>query len=196
MSKRDAKSFCPATKQDWRNWLEQNHHTEDGVWLIVYKKSSKTPNLDWSESVDEALCFGWIDSVKQSVDKDRYKQYFCKRKPNSTWSKINKDKIEVLQAEGLMTEAGLKTIEIAKQNGSWTMLDSVEALIVPQDLENELLKYPNAMENYQGFSKSTQKSLLYWVISAKRSETRIKRITDIAENASNNEKPKPFRLSR
>lgn len=174
--------------------MKNNHKKEEAVWLIFFKKGSKTPNLDWSEAVDEALCFGWIDSVKRSIDDDRYKQYFSKRKRNSIWSKINKEKIDQLMAKGLMTEAGLKTIEIAKQNGSWTILDSVEALEIPEDLDNALAINETAKEHFLRFSKSTQKSLLYWVVSAKRPETRQKRIAEIVENASNNLKPKQFRV--
>lgn len=195
MSKKEASSFCPANKAEWRQWLEENHDSEDAVWLIVYKKSSKTPNLNWGESVDEALCFGWIDSTKRSLDEERYTQYFTKRKPKSNWSKVNKKKVEELNAKGLMNEAGLKSVEVAKQNGSWTLLDSVEALIVPVDLENELMKYTKANDYFLSLSKSIRKGLLYWVVSAKRPETRYKRIADIAENASKNQIPKHFRVS-
>lgn len=190
----EADSFCPSNKQEWRAWLKNNHKKEEAVWLIFFKKGSKTPNLDWSEAVDEALCFGWIDSVKRSIDDDRYKQYFSKRKPNSIWSRINKEKIDQLMAKGLMAEAGLKTIEIAKQNGSWTILDSVEALEIPEDLDNALAINETAKDHFLQFSKSTQKSLLYWVVSAKRPETRQKRIAEIVESASNNLKPKQFRV--
>lgn len=107
--------YCPSGKQDWRNWLELNHNKESAVWLIFYKKKSANFNLSWSESVDEALCYGWIDSEKKTMDNERYIQYFSKRKANSIWSKINKDKVDYLTSEKLMHEAGYKTIEIAKR---------------------------------------------------------------------------------
>ena len=186
-------SYYPKNKEDWRNWLEKNHLSEDAIWLIFNKKNSPNYNLSWSDAVDEALCFGWIDSTKKSIDKERYRQYFCKRKPKSHWSKVNKEKINVLIEQGLMREAGFKSIEIAKENGFWTFLDAVEALIIPEDLKLELANYEGAMEYFNSLSKSAKKILLYWVISAKRKETRQKRILEIAENASQNLKPKQFR---
>lgn len=128
--------FCPRNKEEWRQWLKDNHVEAKSVWLVIHKKSSPTPNLSWSEAVDQALCFGWIDSVKKSIDKDKYKQYFCKRKANSTWSKINKEKIKKLKEEGLMYDAGLKSVDIAKQNGCWNILDNVEELNVPEDMKS------------------------------------------------------------
>ena len=186
-------SYCPTDKEDWRKWLSKNHLKEDSIWLIVYKKNSSSPNLSWSEAVDQALCFGWIDSTKKSIDGEKYMQYYCKRKPKSNWSKINKDKIRVLIEQDFMEKAGLKSIEIAKENGSWTFLDEVEALEIPIDLTEELTNYKGAMDYYESLSKSVKKSLLYWVISAKRTDTRQKRITEIAKNASENMKPKQFR---
>lgn len=132
----DIEHFCPANRNDWRKWLELNHTKERAIWLIFYKKKSVKYNLSWSESVDEALCFGWIDSVKKTIDEERYKQYFSKRKAKSNWSKINKDKVKALIEKGLMEEEGYKSIEIAKENGSWTVLDKVEALVIPEDLRS------------------------------------------------------------
>lgn len=189
----DIEEFCPKNKDDWRNWLAINHNTQKAVWLILYKKQSPDHNLSWSDSVDEALCFGWIDSTKKTIDSERYKQYFTKRKAQSNWSKINKDKIKTLIAQGLMSEAGLKSIEIAKENGSWTILDDVEELRIPEDLQQELAKYEGSFEYFDSLNKSSKKSLLYWVVSAKRDETRRKRVFEIAINASKHIKPKQFR---
>jgi uncharacterized protein YdeI (YjbR/CyaY-like superfamily) len=186
-------SYCPSNKEQWRNWLKKNHLTKESIWLIINKKGSPTPNLNWSEAVDEALCFGWIDSTKKSIDSEKYMQYFCKRKPNSNWSKINKDKVKTLIEQGLMDEAGYKSIEIAKENGSWSNLDKVEALVIPEDLKEKFANYQGSMEYFDSLSKSAKKILLYWVISAKRKETRKKRILEIAENASQKLKPKQFR---
>ncbi|OIQ27064.1 MAG: hypothetical protein BM564_13425 [Bacteroidetes bacterium MedPE-SWsnd-G2] len=190
---KDAKDYCPSDKKEWRKWLKLNHNKNNGVWLIFHKKKSPNYNLSWSESVDEALCFGWIDSTKRSIDSTTYKQYFCKRKAKSNWSRINKNKIEALIDQGLMKEAGFKSIEIAKENGSWTILDEVEALIIPEDLKEKFTNYEGASEYFAGLSKSVKKSLLYWIMSAKRKETRQNRILDIAKNASINMKPKQFR---
>jgi uncharacterized protein YdeI (YjbR/CyaY-like superfamily) len=185
--------FCPSDKQSWRNWLELNHKEKDAVWLIFYKKKSPNYNLSWSDSVDEALCFGWIDSVKKSIDDEKYKQYFSKRKAKSNWSKVNKDKVKILIEQGLMQAAGNKSIEIAKKNNSWTILDNVEALVIPEDLKKEFENHSGSLEYFESLTKSVKKMLLYWVISAKRNETKQKRILEIAENASMRLKPKQFR---
>jgi len=193
MPSKEIETVCPESRTDWRKWLEKNHQSKQSVWLVFYKKKSKKPTLTWSEAVDEALCFGWIDSVKKTIDTEKYKQYFSKRKAKSNWSKINKDKVEILIEQGLMKEEGYKSIEIAKENGSWIILDGVEELEIPEDLKEEFANYKGSMEYFNSLSKSAKKILLYWGISAKRNETREKRIIEIAENASRNLKPKQFR---
>lgn len=189
----DIETYCPPCNKEWRRWLELNHKKKDAVWLIFYRKKSPRYNLSWSESVDEALCFGWIDSVKKTIDAESYKQYFSKRKAKSNWSKINKDKVKNLMDQGLMKPEGHKSIEIAKENGSWTILDGIENLVIPLDLKEELQNIQGSMDYFDSLSKSSKKILLYWVISAKRKETRRKRILEIAENAGKNLKPKQFR---
>ena len=189
----DVEDYCPKDKKDWRKWLELNHDKKEAVWLIFNKKKSPDYNLSWSESVDEALCFGWIDSTKRTINDIQYKQYFSKRKEKSNWSKINKDKVTALIDQGLMKEEGYKSIEIAKENGSWTILDQVEALIVPEDLKKEFARYEGSKDYFESLSQSTRKILLHWVVSAKREETRQKRVLEIVKNASNNLKPKQFR---
>ncbi|MGB0870048.1 MAG: YdeI/OmpD-associated family protein [Flavobacteriales bacterium] len=185
--------YCPSNQQEWRSWLELNHKSKEAVWLVFYKKKSPKYNLSWSQAVDEALCFGWIDSVKKTIDNETYIQYFSKRKPKSNWSKVNKDKVKNLIENGLMKEEGLKSIAIAKENGSWVFLDDVEALIVPEDLKMELENRKGALDFFNSLSDSSKKMFLYWVHSAKRSETRQKRILEIAENANQKLKPKKFR---
>lgn len=184
--------FYPTTKKEWRNWLKKNHQTAQSVWLVYYKKKSNMPSISWSEAVDEALCFGWIDSKAKPFDEEKYLQFFGKRKPKSVWSKINKEKVDRLIEQGLMTKAGLKTVEIAKQNGSWTILDEVEELIIPKDLEKEFKKYKGSMDFFHSLSKSTKKSILHWLVMAKRVETRQKRIEEIGVLASQKLKPKQF----
>jgi len=190
---KDVEDYYPYDKKDWRRWLELNHNKKDAVWLIFYKKKSSNFNLSWSESVDEALCFGWIDSTKRTIDGEKYKQYFSKRKTKSNWSKINKVKVKTLIDQGLMEEEGYKSIEIAKKNGTWTILDGVEALIIPEDLKEEFGNYEGSIEYFSSLSRSVKKMLLHWVVSAKRKETRKKRILEVVENASKNLKPKQFR---
>ena len=193
MNKEEIETYYLKSQTDWRNWLEVHHQLKQSVWLVFYKKSTKVASISWSESVDEALCFGWIDSTKKTIDSERYIQYFSKRKPNSIWSKVNKDKVAYLTSKKLIREAGYKAIETAKENGSWFILDDVEALILPENLKKEFDKRDGALEYYQSLSKSAKKILLSWIVLAKRDETKQKRIIEIAENANRNTKPKQFR---
>ena len=188
----EPQTFCPKNPEDWRRWLEENHQGQQAVWIVYLKKTAGTPNLSWSEAVTEALCFGWIDSTAKSLDAEKYIQFFTKRKPKSVWSKVNKDKVELLIAQGKMAEAGHKSIETAKQNGSWTSLDAVEALEVPEDLAQAFGMQPAAQEFYQSLSRSARKSILYWLALGKRAETRQKRIAEIVELGVQGKKPRHF----
>jgi uncharacterized protein YdeI (YjbR/CyaY-like superfamily) len=190
MSAKDTKIFTPANREEWREWLEENHSDESAVWLVYHKKSSQLTTITWSEAVDEALCFGWIDSIAKPLDTDRYMQFFSKRKPGGGWSKINKEKIRKLIEEGQMCQAGLDAIAVAKQNGSWTLLDKIEELIIPDDLATALTSNAVAESFFQKLSKSDKRHLLYWVSSAKRDDTRRKRIEEIVEFTGQNLKPK------
>lgn len=190
MQKDDIEIFYPANKQAWREWLEKNHLSRQAVRLVFYVKASEKKAITWSDAVDVALCFGWIDSKKVKIDEESSHQFFSKRKSNSTWSKINKQKVQQLIESGLMAEAGYKSIETAKQNGSWTILDEVEELIVPKDLEMELKNKPNSALFFSGLSKSVKKAILQWLVLARRSETRQKRITEIVELAEQQQKPR------
>lgn len=182
--------FYPKSKKEWRTWLEKNHEKESKIWLVYYKKHHEKYNLSWSDAVDEALCFGWIDSTKKTLDADRYIQLFTKRNAKSTWSKINKEKIKVLTQANKIRPAGQAIINIAKENGNWNLLDDVENLIIPQELKGAFAKDKTAFEFYQEQSNSTKKSILYWVITAKRKETKLKRVTEIIERAKEGKKPK------
>jgi uncharacterized protein YdeI (YjbR/CyaY-like superfamily) len=192
MEKKEIETFCPTNRREWRQWLEENHCSKQAVWLVHYKKKSGRPTISWSEAVDEALCFGWIDSVRKTLDNETFIQFFSKRKPNGTWSKVNKEKIRQLIESGLMTQAGHESIETAKQNGSWTVLDEVEELIIPQALEDELKNYPGAFEFFLSLSKSVRKAMLQWLVLAKQPETRQKRIKEIAQSAALKQKTKQF----
>lgn len=192
VQKKEVETFCPASQQDWRQWLMDNHNSKQAVWLVCYKKSANIPTIAWSDAVDEALCFGWIDSIRKNIGEETFMQYFCKRKPNSAWSKINKVKVQRLIDEQLMAQAGHQSIEIAKQNGSWAILDDVEELTIPQDLEKEFTYRPASQAFFLSLSKSVKKALLQWIAFAKRPGTRQKRIAEIVEFASQNLKPKGF----
>ncbi|HZU70835.1 MAG TPA: YdeI/OmpD-associated family protein [Ktedonobacteraceae bacterium] len=181
--------FYARDRQEWRAWLEQNAATAKGVWLIYYKQNSNQPRVSYDEAVEEALCFGWIDSRPNTLDDERYMQLFSPRKPKSPWSKSNKQRVEKLIQQGLMTAAGLKAIEIAKKNGMWNVYDAIEALTMPEDLREALVANNVANANFEAFSNSTKKQLLWWVESAKRPETRSKRIQQIVLSAEQNKNP-------
>ncbi len=159
---------------------------------MYFRVSSQVPSVSWSEAVDEALCFGWIDSTKKSIDEERYIQYFSKRKPTSTWSKINKEKVSKLIQQGRMTDAGYETIRTAKQNGTWSIMDDIENLIIPKELKIALGENNIAKNYFESQSKSTMKGMLYWIVIAKRKETRQKRIDEIVRLASQGKRPKQF----
>jgi uncharacterized protein YdeI (YjbR/CyaY-like superfamily) len=192
MQEKDIETFYPTSQQAWRVWLQENHRSKQAVWLVCYKKKANTPTVMWSDAVDEAICFGWIDSKRITIDNDKFMQFFTKRKSNGTWSKVNKEKIKQLTDKGLMTEAGFECIEKAKQNGSWTILDNVEALIIPKDLEGEFSSKTGSKDFFLSLSKSVRKSILQWIVLAKQPETRRKRISEMAEMASQHLKPKQF----
>lgn len=169
------------SKDGWRKWLEENHNKSKGVYLIFYKVGHEKSSMRWEEAVKEALCFGWIDSTVKSLGNGRRRQYFCPRKSKSTWSKLNKTYIEDLSARGVMHESGLKKIEEAKIDGSWSVMDDVEDGIIPKDLQTAFDQQPKAFKNYNQFSRTNQKSYLYWLIQAKRPETRARRIKEIID---------------
>ncbi len=173
-------------RSDLRNWLSKNYNQKEGIWLVFEKGKNRT--VDISEIVEELLCFGWIDSKGGKVDETKTKLYVAPRKPKSNWSGLNKSRVERLLKEGLMEEPGLKMIKIAKETGTWDALNDVENLVIPKDLENEFKKYKNTKANFNAFSKSSQKMILQWLLSAKRPETRKIRIEKIAEMADRKEK--------
>lgn len=192
MPNHEIEKFCPKSQKEWRKWLAKNHEQKQAVWLVYYKASSNVPSLTWSEAVDEAICFGWIDSTKKTIDEQRYMQYFSKRKPTSTWSKINKDKVDQLLKQNKIKAAGLKSIEVAKQNGNWSLMDDVENLVIPPDLNSALMQHKGALDFFQRQSKSIKKGMLHHVVVAKRQETRQKRIDEIVLAASLGKIPDRF----
>ena len=186
----EIETFYPQNREQWRQWLVNNHNSKASIWVVFYKIKSAMPTISWSEAVDEALCFGWVDSRKKPVDDQKYIQFYCKRKAASTWSKINKEKIARLLAERLIQPAGLASIETAQHNGSWNILDDVEELKIPVDLEAALLSNEGAMEFYLSLSKSKRKQILQWLVLTKVEKTRQKRIDEIAGLAAQKKKPK------
>lgn len=185
-------AFYAKSRKAWRDWLSKNHRSQKSVWLIIYKKNSNTKSVYYPEAVDEALCFGWIDSKPNKRDDESYYQFFSKRSPKSNWSKVNKLKVEKLIAEDLITEAGYEAIAIAKQNGTWEALDKVDQLIVPDDLQALFNKNSKAFANWQQFAPSSRRGILDWINNAKRPETRAKRVEETVRLAAKNEKANQF----
>jgi uncharacterized protein YdeI (YjbR/CyaY-like superfamily) len=167
----------PKSRRAWRKWLERNHAKSAGVKLVLYKKCAQ--GLRYEEAVEEALCFGWIDGRTNSLDERCYLVYCSPRKPRSAWAQSNKDRVERLTSAGLMTQAGLAKIRAAKEDGSWNALDKIDSLALPADLAGALEATPTRRTGFEGFSKSVKKGLLAWILSAKRPETRAKRIAHV-----------------
>lgn len=184
--KDNVKTFYAKSTKDWRKWLEKNGEKEKSVWLIIYKKESGTPSVTYAEAVEQALCFGWIDSKPNKRDNDSFYQFFAKRKPSSNWSKINKDRVEKLIEQGLMTGAGLAVIELAKANGKWQALDDVENLKIPPDLQKALSANKKAGNYFEAFPRSVKRGILEWILNAKTVETRTRRINETVKLAADN----------
>lgn len=180
--------FYAKDRAAWRAWLAENHVKEQSTWLQLYKKDADTPSVSYSEAVDEALCFGWIDSTVRKHDAQSRVQFFSKRNPKSNWSALNKRKVAYLIEQDLMTEAGLKMVEIAKEKGTWTALNDVENLVIPPDLQTAITENPTALEYFTAFSRSAKRGILEWLFNAKRPETRQKRIAEIVRLAAENKK--------
>ncbi|NJL13955.1 MAG: hypothetical protein HC913_13750 [Microscillaceae bacterium] len=183
-------TFYAASQYEWRQWLEKNHQTEKSVWLIIYRKESLVPSVYYPEAVDEALCFGWIDSKPNKRDEVSYFQFFSQRKPKSNWSRVNKEKVARLMAEGKMSPAGLAMVKLAQETGTWTALDEVENLLIPPDLQALFDHNPIALANWEKFPRSARRGILEWILNAKRPETRQKRLEDIIQQAAQNQKAK------
>lgn len=185
----EAPHVQPDDRAAWRAWLEANHATARGVWLVTWRPRSGRVGLDYEAAIEEALCFGWVDSTGGRVDDERGKLYFAPRKARSVWAASNKARVERLTREGRMTPAGLAAIERAKASGSWETLDSVERLEVPADLAHALEAEPQAAVNFAAFPPSARKMALGSIALARRPETRAARIRSIVEAAARNERP-------
>ena len=179
----------PADRAGWRDWLEKNHATSDGAWLVTGRQNSGLPQIDYETAVQEALCFGWVDGQAGTVDERRSKLYFAPRRAGSPWSRYNKRRIEQLTAVGLMTTAGLAVIERAKADGSWTIFDSVDRLELPAEFEEALDLRANARANWDAWPESARRFVLSSIALAKRAETRARRIEEAAAAAERNERP-------
>jgi uncharacterized protein YdeI (YjbR/CyaY-like superfamily) len=181
------------SREEWRKWLEKNHQLKKSVWLIIFHKESKTPSVNYEEAVEEALCFGWIDSKPNKRDNESYYLFFAKRKPNSNWSKANRERAEKMIKQGLMTDAGKAMIDLAKRTGAWTALRDVQNSVIPNDLQELFDKNKKAYDNFQAFPPSSKRIILEWILNAKRPETRRKRIEETVTLAERNIKANHYR---
>jgi len=177
-------------KTQWRTWLEKNHTVAKEIWLLHYNKASGKQSLSHVEAVEEALCFGWIDSTLKKIDDERFILKFSPRKPKSVWSKINKDKAKQLIAEGRMSAAGFHAITQAKKQGVWdTAYTNLVKERTPSDLKQALIEKPIAWKHFQGFANSYRNQYIGWVKNAKTQETRKRRIQQVVQRAEKNKKP-------
>lgn len=175
--------YHPPDRAAWRAWLTEHHATTRGVWVVSWRRGSDREAIPYEELVEEALCFGWIDSTVNRLDDERRLQLMTPRKPKSTWTRLNRQRIADLEAQGQLADAGRRAVEVAQANGWWTILDPVEDLVEPDDLAAALDAAPAARTAWDGFPPSARKQLLWWVISAGKPETRATRIDKIVAEA-------------
>lgn len=177
----------------WRAWLQEHASTSDGVWLVTFKKSAGERHLPYADTVEEALCFGWVDSQARPLDDERSQLQFTPRKPSSGWSRPNKERVQRLSAAGLMTPAGLAVVDRAKADGSWTALDDAWNLVEPEALKAALDGDAEARRQWEAFPPSAKRAILEWIGAAKRPETREKRISETARLAARGERANQWR---
>lgn len=177
----------------WRAWLEANHAIATGGWLVTWRSGTGHAVLDYAAAIEEALCFGWIDSRPGRVDAERGKLYFAPRKSRSAWSTSNRERVERLLAAGRMAPAGLAAVEQARANGMWELLEGAERLEVPPDLAAALAAHPPAADRFAAFPPSTRTAILAWISLARRPETRAVRIGQSATLAARNERANEWR---
>jgi uncharacterized protein YdeI (YjbR/CyaY-like superfamily) len=176
--------YHPPDLAAWRAWLAANGDTARGAWVASWRKMSGRVAVASPDLVEEALCFGWIDSTVNTLDDERGLQLMTPRKPRSGWTRLNKQRVAALEAQGRMTDAGRRVVAVAKANGTWTIYDSVEDLLEPDDLAESLDACTPARAAWDGFPPSARKQMLWWVVSAGRPETRSSRIAKIVSEAA------------
>lgn len=176
----------PLSRQEWRDWLAENHDKSNGIWFIYFKKHTKKPIVTYDEAVEEALCFGWIDSIPRKLDDERSKLLYTPRKPKSVWSKPNKERVKQLMDKGLIIAIGLQKIENAKLDGSWNALNASDNLEIQEDLLQTFEANNIAFENFDKFTNGVKKVILSWIYGAKTADTRAKRIAETVSMAERN----------
>lgn len=178
-----------SSSQELRSWLDANHQKVESVWLVTYKKSILEKYVSTSEILDELLCFGWIDGIRRKLDENQTMQLISPRKVEH-WAKSYKDRAAKLIQTNRMQEAGYQSIELSKVHGLWDFMDEVDKLIIPKDLNNELVKFEGALDFFQAINDSSKRFVLRWIKLAKTEKTRVSRIQQLAELSAKGEKLK------
>jgi uncharacterized protein YdeI (YjbR/CyaY-like superfamily)/molybdopterin converting factor small subunit len=184
----DSESVHAETREAWREWLAANHGRTSGVWLVSWKPSTGRPRLTYDEAIEEALCFGWVDSRSRSLDAERSALWMSPRRSGGLWSRSNKERVERLEREDRMTAVGRRVVEAARADGSWSRLDAVDELVVPDDLSAAFAARPGARAHWDAFPSSVKRDILTWIVTARRAETRARRVSETAELAQRGER--------
>jgi uncharacterized protein YdeI (YjbR/CyaY-like superfamily) len=184
-----AEELYVPNRDEWRAWLKENHDIKKAIWLIYYKKHIGKPSIPYDDSVEEALCFGWVDGVIKKLDDEKCARKFTPRKEKSRWSESNKKRAEKMIREGRMTEAGLARITEAKENGEWFKVHEVsKELVVPPFIKTALAQNKKASEFFEKLGNSYKAQIVLWVSSAKKEETRMKRLAEVIGLLKQNKK--------
>lgn len=181
------------SRAQWRAWLAEHHDASPGIWLVTWKKGSGEPHLPYDDIVEEALAFGWIDSLGRKLDDRRSQLLLTPRKRGSSWSRVNKERIARLLAADLIDPAGQEVIDRAKADGSWAALDDVENLVEPPALRAALDAEPEARRQWDAFPRSAKRGILEWILNAKTDATHAKRVRETAELAAKGERANQWR---
>jgi uncharacterized protein YdeI (YjbR/CyaY-like superfamily) len=185
----DSQQIYFKDRKEWRKWLEENYDKEKEIWLIYFKKHTKKTRIPYDDAVEEALCFGWIDSIVKRIDNEKYMQKFTPRKSKSLWSEANKKRVKMMIDQGRMTEAGLNKIREARKSGSWTESTPIfDSRQVPEELKQAFSRNKKAYEFYRNLTPTYKKQYNWWIISATRKETRQKRVLKAIELLEENRK--------
>ena len=182
----DAERFEPASAEEWGGWLAAHHADTRGVWLVSARREADRA-FGYEAAIVEALRWGWVDSTQRPLDERRSMMWYAPRRRGSVWTRRNKERVSRLQAEGRMEAAGAAAVAAARESGMWTLMDPVEDRVVPDDLADALAARPGAREHWEGFTPSSQKQVLAWIVLAKRPETRAARVAAAAEAAERGE---------
>lgn len=190
---RNRKVVSAKSRKEWRKWLEKNHQTESSVWLIIFHKCSEVKSVYYDEAVEEAICFGWIDSIANKRDSESKYQLFSRRKPGSKWSRLNRQRSAKMISQGMMTPAGQALIDRAMKEGTWEALEQVQSAVIPDDLRKLFNKNKTALKNFQAFPPSSKRIILEWILNARQPQTRERRIAQTVELAAKNIKANHYR---